>query len=763
MIKSFEVLNKIPYLHNNKANLINNPVKLIHKFLCVILLVAGFHLTSCKSSSSPDYSTWATYAGTKDGNKYSSNDQININNVTDLQEAWIYNTNDKDTANHSEMQCNPIVVDGILYGTSPGLKLFALNAATGDQKWVFDPAADGTSEKMGFGISRGVVYWEDEKGADKRILYGAGSKLYAVNATDGTLVKDFGKSGSIDLRKNLDRENIENGSLFVKTPGVIYKDLLIMGTSVSEGAEALPGHITAFDVRTGKRRWIFHTIPHPGEYGYDTWEDRDAWKKIGGANSWAGMALDRKTGVVYVPTGSASPDFYGGTRKGSNFFANSIIALDAATGKYIWHYQVVHHDLWDRDLPANPNLITISHNGKKVDAIAQITKQGYVFLLDRTNGKPIFPIEEKPVPQNALPGEKPWPTQPVPTLPEPFSRQKFEPEDVSDLTPETHRELMERYNQIKHRVQFTPPSKEGGWMFPDFGGGGEWGGAAFDLKTQILYVNSNEVPSSQVMIDVPLNNKNDHSIQARGHAVYNMYCMAACHGPELKGSGTDYPSLLNLNKKYNEQQVRQIIDNGRNKMPSFKQIPEREKNALLAFLLKLKPTVQTADGASEELKGAEVANLPAEKSIQDEIPYSMIGYDRFVDKDGYPGIKPPWGTLNAVDLNSGKLLWKVPLGEYAELTKKGIRVTGTRNYGGPVVTKGGLVFIAATLDEKIRAFDKNNGKVLWEAKLPAAGYATPATYMVNGKQYVVIACGGGKLGTKSGDVYVAFSLPDKKR
>jgi quinoprotein glucose dehydrogenase len=720
----------------------------MNKFQWLILFVVGFYLTSCKNSISPDYSTWATYAGTKEGNRYSSNNQINVHNVANLQEAWTYSTKDKDTDNHSEMQCNPIVVDGTLYCTSPRLKLFALDAATGDQKWVFDPAVGDTTAKISYGISRGVVYWEDERGNDKRIFYGAMSKLYAVNASDGTPVKSFGKNGSIDLRESLDRENIENGSLFVKTPGVIFKDLLIIGMSVSEGAEALPGHVRAFDVRTGKQRWIFHTIPHPGEYGYDTWEDKDAWKKIGAANSWAGMALDQKRGIVYVPTGSAAPDFYGSTRKGPNLFANSIIALDAATGKYIWHYQTTHHDLWDRDLPANPNLVTINHHGKKIDAIAQISKQGYVYLLDRTNGKPVFPIEEKPVPQDALPGEKPWPTQPIPTLPETFSRQKFGPEDVSDLSPETHKELMERYIQVKNRAQFTPPSKKGGWTFPDFGGGGEWGGAAVDLETQIMYVNSNEVPSSLIMIDAPKNNANDHSMRASGQAVYSKYCIS-CHGAKLKGS-SDYPSLLNLNKKYNEQQVKQFIENGRNMMPSFKQIPENEKNALVEFLLKSKEINST-------VKVAETNNLPI-----DQVPYIMTGYNRFVDKDGYPGNKPPWGTMNAVNLNSGKLLWKVPLGEYAELIKKGIPVTGSRNYGGPVVTKGGLVFIAATLDEKIRAFDKNTGKVLWEAKLPAAGYATPATYMIKGKQYVVIACGGGKLGTKSGDTYVAFALPDKK-
>ena len=733
----------------------------MEKFICWCLLFTGCSFTSCESGFSPDYSTWAYYAGTRDGTRYSSNDEIDVKNVNHLKVAWTYSTNDKDTADRSQIQCNPIVVDGILYGTSPRLKLFALNAATGDQKWLFDPAIEGVG-----GINRGVVYWQDEKGEDKRILYGVNARLYAINATDGTPISTFGENGTVDLRKDLDVENPEDKTLFAKTPGVIFKDLLIMGSSVSEGDDALPGHIRAYDVRTGKRQWIFHTIPHPGEFGYDTWEDKDAWKKVGGANSWAGMSLDVERGVVYVPTGSATPDFYGGFRKGPNLFANSVIALDAATGRYIWHYQIVHHDLWDRDLPANPNLVTITpHNGEKVDALAQITKQGYVFLLDRTNGKPVFPIEEKPVPQNALPGESPWPTQPFPTLPEPFSRQKFGPEEVSDLTPETHKELMDRYNLIKHREQFTPPGKEGGWMFPDFGGGGEWGGAAFDIETQVLYVNSNEVPSSLVMIDAPKNNMNDHSIQATGLTVYNRHCLT-CHGPELKGSGADYPSLLNLNKKYNEQQVRKIVENGGNRMPSFKQLTEREKKALLAFLFKFKEVEQIAKPAKGSLKEREVTeanNQMPLKKIRDEIPFIMTGYNRFVDKNGYPGNKPPWGTLNAVDLNSGKLLWKVPLGEYPELIKKGLPVTGTRNYGGPVVTKGGLVFIAATLDEKIRAFDKNTGELLWEAKLPAAGYATPAIYKADGRQYVVIACGGGKLGSKSGDTYVAFALTEKEQ
>ncbi len=722
----------------------NIPVKAILSKFLVLLILTGLIFNSCSNPGYNDYSTWASYGGTKDANRYSSIDQINLDNIAQLKEAWVFNTGDKDTANRSEMQCNPIVIDGTLFVTSSKLKLFALDAATGKEKWTFDPNSV-SDENIRFGINRGLMYWKDDSGSDGRIFYGVGSKLYAINAESGKPVTEFGNNGSIELKEGLDIPDSQDGSLILKTPGVIFKDLLIVGMSLSEDADALPGHVRAFDVRTGRRKWIFHTIPQPGEFGYESWEDKDAWKNIGGANNWTGMSLDEERGVVYIPTGTASPDFYGGTRKGSNLFANSIIALDAANGKYIWHYQVVHHDLWDRDLPAAPNLVTVNHNGRKIDALAQITKQGYVYLLDRTNGKPVFPIPEVPVPQEALPGEKPWPTQPIPTLPESFSRQKFGPEDVSDLSPETHKELMERYIQIKNKAQFNPPSKEGNWIFPDFGGGGEWGGAAVDMETKILYVNSNEVPSTQVMLDAP---QTEGTGITPGRAVYNKYCIS-CHGAELKGSGIEYPSLENLNRKYNVLQISQIIQQGRNRMPSFKHVPESERKSLAAYL--------SGTEAVSKQPNTLAANKLNKKS---QIPYIMKGYDRFVDKDGYPGIKPPWGTLNAVDLNSGKLLWKVPLGEYAELIKRGLGITGSRNYGGPVVTKGGLVFIAATPDEKIRAFDKQTGKMVWEAKLPAAGFASPATYMIGGKQFLVIACGGGKLGAKSGDSYVAFALPD---
>ena len=736
----------------------------VMKKLTGIVILFSF-LFSCRdrSTTSPSYNEWKTYAGTKDGNRYSSNDQITLQNVSQLQVAWTFSSNDKDPDNHSQNQCNPIVVDGILYGTSPQLKLLALDAANGKPKWIFDPASVDTASKKDkfayFKVNRGVVYWQDETGTDKRILYNVASKIYAINIVDGKPISDFGKGGYIDLMENLDRDpGTYNPFIVASSPGIIYKDVFITGHRVGESADAAPGPIRSYDVRTGQLKWMFHTIPHPDEKGIETWEDKEAWKKFGGANSWAGVSLDEQRGIVYVPTGSIGGDFYGGIRRGKNLFGNSLIALDAATGKYLWHYQVVHHDLWDRDLAATPNLVTLNINGKKIDAVAQTTKHGYIFVFNRETGEPLFPIEEKLVPSSDLPGEVAWPTQPIPSLPEPFARQKFGIEDVTNIDPQTHEEMLQKFKLVKYGTMFTPPSKEGVWIFPGFDGGGEWGGAAVDPVSGIMYVNSSELPWALTMIDVPKGN--DHSLKGIGQTQYSKYCMA-CHGGNLKGNGSSFPSLVGLNKKYKADQAWRIIENGKNMMPAFKQIKGADKEALLAFLL----DIQEKEPTSTELKSlpkepvSDVRTVQETKSIIDEVPYMMTGYNRFLDKNGYPGISPPWGTLNAVDLNSGKLLWKVTLGEFPELTKKGIPATGTENYGGPLVTKGGLVFIAATKDEMIRAFDKTTGKVVWEYQLPAAGYATPATYSVNGKQYVVIACGGGKIGSKSGDSYVAFALP----
>lgn len=715
-------------------------------FFCILLL------SNCKNDYSTRHKDWPVYLGDKSSSHYSSLRQIDTGNVQQLKIAWIYHTGDADTLTHSQIECNPIEVNGVLYATSPGLKLFALDAATGKPEWIFDPFADTSETKVQISVNRGVTYWSD--GNDRRIFYTAGSYLYAVAAATGKLITSFGDHGRIDLHDGLDRD-VRDLYVIATSPGIIYKDMLIMGTRVAEGGDAAPGHIRAYDVRTGKRRWIFHTIPHPGEYGYDTWQPGDAWKFEGGSNDWAGMSLDEKHGVVFIPTGSATFDFYGGLRKGMDLFANCILALDAATGKRIWHYQTIHHDLWDRDLPAPPNLVTINHDGKRLDAVVQITKTGFVFILNRDNGQPLFPVHETSVPDSSeLTGEQPWPVQPVPELPEPFMLQTFTAADINNLVPDSSQAIVrKKLAQLQTGNMFLPPSEKGTVMFPGFDGGGEWGGAAYDPATGFLYINANQVPWTLTMVKAGSEKKLPReTVAGHGKMIYMNNCMS-CHGKNREG-GSSYPSLQHISQKYSEAQVEQIITNGRRMMPAFKQIPDNDKKSLVAFLLDLKGRkMPFTVSANKEMTGR-AENSPF-------VPYTMTGYHKFRTPEGYPANKPPWGTLTAINLNTGKRIWQIPLGEYAELMKKGIPITGTENYGGPVVTAGGLLFIAATSDGKFRAFNKTTGKLLWETALPASGFATPATYEVNGIQYVVIACGGGKLDTPSGDAYVAFSLPGK--
>jgi quinoprotein glucose dehydrogenase len=528
---------------------------------------------------------------------------------------------------------------------------------------------------------------------------------------------------------------------------MIYKDLIIMGTRVSEASDAAPGHIRAYDVRTGALKWIFHTIPQPGEYGYETWEDSIAYKNIGGANPWSGFSLDEKRGILFAPVGSASFDFYGGKRRGNALFSDCLLALDAATGKRIWHFQDIHHDVWDKDLPAPPALVTVMHDGKQVDAVAQTTKTGFVFLFDRETGKSLFPIEEKEVPVNTeLMGEKLSPTQPFPTLPKPFTRQILHEEDLNNIIPDTsYQDLRKKFLTYKSGNMFNPPSKEGTVIFPGFDGAAEWGGPAFDPATGWLYVNANEMPWILTMTEVKNEVPRKENYLEAGKRLYLQNCQS-CHGPDRKGSGS-YPSLLAIGKKYKTDEFSAMVSSGRRMMPSFARLTEQEKAAMASFVLEMK---------AEQKKP--FVELPKSIDTFRHLPYSITGYNKFLTKEGYPAIKPPWGTLNAVNLNTGEIEWKITLGEYPEFKKKGI-ITGTENYGGPIVTANGLLFIAATRDAKFRVFNKRNGKLLWETTLPAAGFATPSLYSANGKEYIVIACGGGKLGVPSGDSYVAFSLP----
>lgn len=721
--------------------------------LCLLLIVMSFLYLKKVPLSPIDDLDWAYYGGNNAGNRYSSLNQINSNNVKDLKVAWIYDSatelvTDVKPKWPLEIQCQPIVVNGVLYGTSAKLKLFALNAATGKALWTFDPY-EHTQPR--YTPCRGVMYWADKD--DKRILYTAGPNLYALNALTGKPLTEFGNNGMVDLHDgigdNLGRD-ISKLSIDATSPGVIYKDILVIGGRVSEYGDALPGHIRAFNIRTGKLQWVFHTVPQPGEPGYTTWP-KDAWKYMGGANNWGGMVLDEKRGIVYLGTGSPSVDFYGGARKGKNLFANCVLALNAQTGKLIWYYQTVHHDLWDRDLPCPPNLITVQHNGKKIDAVEQSTKDGLIFVLDRTTGKPLFPVvERRTVTRDPLPGEQPWPTQPFPLKPLPFARQLFTEADITDLNPQAHAYVKEKFLRSRSGSKYTPPNKTGTLLY-GIGGGAEWPGNATDPQG-ILYQNSNEMVWDLTMSDFSL--KSNYNKSA-GQALFLNNC-SVCHGADKKGSGKEYPSLTDIGKKMTDADINNILQAGRGRMPSFQRIPEKERKSIINYLLNLE--VQNTAIADDHHNPASFIDKDKTAGFPYTPPYINNGYTRFLDPNGYPAVKPPWGTLNAIDLNTGRYLWRVPLGEYPELKKKGIPPTGTENYGGPIVTAGGLVFIAGTYDEMIRAFDKRTGQVLWEFRLPAGGFATPITYAVNGKQYVVIAAGGSKNGHKPGGKYIAFAL-----
>ena len=626
--------------------------------LAIVLFMLDACVVNPKGSTGYAAQDWRSYAGDDSKSRYSTLTQINPQNVSQLKLAWTYRSGDISEKPVSTLECNPLAIDGVLYATTPTLHLVALDAGTGKELWRFNPLPAALLKELrekekiniqpgcNYWVNRGVTFWE--KGKDKRIYYSAGIYLFCVDARTGKLLPQFGDQGRIDLRQGLDRD-LTGMHYNSTTPGVIFQNHLIIGSTVGEGPDAAaPGFVRAFDIHTGKLNWVFRTIPQAGQFGAETWEN-NSWKTAGGVNAWGGMSLDQKRGMVFLATGSPAWDFYGADRYGQNLFGNCVIALNAATGERIWHYQVIHHDIWDKDLPCPPNLVTVTHNGKRIDAVAQVAKTGYVYVFNRDTGEPLFPIEEKPVPASEVPGERAWPTQPIPAKPAPFARQGLTEKDLTNLNPEARQYALEVFRKSKSGGQFTPISPQGTLIMPGLLGGANWSGASFDPETGYLYVNANELPSIITL------------------------------APNENG------------KPY---------------------------------------------------------------------PYKHTGYNRFWDPAGYPAITPPWGTLTAINLNTGDFAWQVPLGEFEELKKKGIPATGAPNLGGTLVTKGGLVFIASTKDEKFRAFDKTTGKVLWEVTLPAGGYASPSTYEVNGKQYVVIAAGGGgKMATKPGDYYLAFALP----
>ena len=699
----------------------------LRKSYFIVFFITLF-VSGCQNSEEPfkeklKTTTWSSYLGGPDRNHFSTLSQITKENVSRLKIAWQYEAPD-----YGQMQMNPIVVDTILYGVTAALRVVALQAETGKEIWRY-----GDSLQVWHSTSRGVSYWEE--GEDKRILFTKGHELFALNAITGKPITGFGVNGKVDMHIGMP-ETAKDKFVISNTPGTIFEDLIIMPLRVSEDAGAAPGNIMAFNIKTGKLEWVFHTIPLSGEAGNETWEDKNPL--VGAANNWAGMAVDEDRGVLYVPTGSAAPDFYGGIRKGSNLFANCLLALDAKTGRRLWHFQFTHHDIWDRDPPAPPNLITITRNGKKIPAVAQVTKQGYVYVFHRETGDPLFDINEVPVPSSSLKGEKAWETQPFPVSPKPFARQSSELTE-NDVNPyaKNQEELKAILNTADKRI-YAPPGLKPVLLFPGYDGAAEWGGASADPEDGILYVNSNEMAWILEMEE----NKPDLEGLSYGESVYQKYC-AVCHQKDRSGmAASGFPSLINISDKLSKEELLKQIKLGKGMMIGFPQLTSIEKEGLISFLM------------DENDKREVVSRL----SESEEIPYKHKGYNKFLTSDGLPAISPPWGTLHAIDLNSGEFIWSVPFGETPELKEQGYPTTGTENYGGAVVTENGLLFIGATKDGYFRVFDKHNGKVLWEFKLPAAAFATPAMYEVNGKQYIAIACGGEKLGTEKGNQIVAFSL-----
>jgi quinoprotein glucose dehydrogenase len=670
---------------------------------------------------------WPHYGGGPEQTRYSPLTQITPANVGALKVAWTYDT--KEAFDGSEMQCQPVVAGGVLYATSPTLRVFALDAATGVHRWSFNPHPDAKTPTRT--RIRGLMYWS--RGSERRIYFGAQHWLYALDARTGKPLPGFGRDGRVDLREGFRGRDPKTLSIGVNTPGVFFGDLLILGSVVPEGLPSAPGDIRAFDIHTGRQRWAFHTIPHPGEPGHETWP-ADAWTYTGGANAWAGLALDQERGYVYAATGSAAYDFYGGNRPGDNLYANTILCLRAATGERVWHFQGVRHDVWDRDFPAPPALVTITHEGRRRDVVAQVAKNGRTYVLDRDTGAPVFPMETVKAPPSDVPGEQLSPTQVLPVLPPPFTRQTFTEDLITSRTPAAHAAVRKEWEKLRKAGEFDPPSLGGTILFPGMDGGGEWGGVAFDPASGLLYVNANEMAwrvrlSGRAMPDGTATN---------GKELYERYC-ASCHRSDFAGNPPEFPALTGLAARRSVDDVAAIVRKGGGRMPGYSELHNAVRRAIVQYVMSGESVTVRSDTRSPY-----------------DVPFSLDGEIRFTDPDGFPAITPPWGTLTAIDLNRAAIAWQVPLGE---MPGSGLTNTGSENYGGPVVTASGLVFIGATVyDRKFRAFDARTGKVLWETTLPAAGNATPAVYEVNGKQFVVIAAGGGKWGAPSGGSYVAFAL-----
>ena len=732
---------------------------------CQTVSSSGLHYTTPRATPSD----WAYYGGDLGSTQFSDARQINRENVGRLQLAWSYETGPEVTT------AAPLIADGLMYVVSHGDTIVALDPATGREIWQAPHVMDR---------QRGLSYWRSSDGKERRLLFSQGQYLRALDARSGNPIADFGTGGRLDLRAGLGRPLDKIASIEPVTPGKIVGDVMILGGNTGEGYEASPGDIRAVDVRHGTMLWSFHTIPHPGEAGYETWQDPQAWQTHGGVNNWGGMAIDETLGLVYLGTGSSTYDFYGGDRKGANLFANCLLALNVRTGKLVWYFQTVHHDLWDYDITSSPVLMNITRNGRRVPVVAQATKSGMVYVFDRKTGQSMYPIEERAVPQTDLPGEQSWPTQPFSTLPA-FSRQKFSADDIDPLLAEAEkRAIISQVKAARNEGLFTPPGLRDTIQMPGNHGGVNWGMTAANPKAGRFYVSSFDLPAILRLEKMQAQPRGSFASPAdRGRAFYSGNC-AVCHGADMQGQN-GIPSLKGVVGRLGAEEVSKVLHVGRNQMPAFAAtLSDAEIEAVILYLADPTPTpappVRAArdpalpaagNGASiaaeAQIDHASSGNQSARPSEPPGEGRYFSGYGFMISRDNKPMIKPPWASVTAYDLNKGTILWQRPLGSVFDYP---LPDTGTtRSKGGLVVTAGDLVFAASAGDRKLNAYDADTGKLLWSGSLPSVPQGVPAVYRVGGKQYVAVPVasysptGSGQLGPLKGppgkNSFVVFTLP----